>query len=374
MPEPHPPEIGSTIAVEKPQLNELLARLKSRGYQTIGPRVTEDNLVYASIDSLDDLPYGYITDQRPGYFRLHAAGHSHYFDAIPGAQSWKQFLFPPRRDLLKLRRSDGHWDVVPPEVQPVSYALIGVRACELAAIQIQDRIFIRPDFSDPTYHSLRSRLFILAVNCLHPASTCFCSSLGTGPGVRDGFDLALTELEDVFLLTIGSELGRDLLAGLTYESASAFLLNSAQHSLEQAALGMVRRLETQDLPDLILNQLDSSYWREVGARCLGCGNCTQVCPTCFCWDSVESMNLEGTETKRERVWDSCFNPGYSYLAGGNTRPSIASRYRQWLSHKLATWKQQYGTLGCVGCGRCITWCPAAIDLTQEVETLHKEAR
>ncbi len=373
MPSEHRPEIGSTLAIEKSLLNTLLARLKERGYQPVGPHVKNESLVYEPIESLDDLPYGYITEQAPGHFRLVSTGQARYFDAIPGAQSWKQFLFPPRIDMLKLRKVNSHWEMIPPETQHASYALIGVRACELAAIQIQDRAFIRPDFSDPTYHSRRGRIFILAVNCMHPAGTCFCSSMDSGPRVKDGYDLALTELEDVFLLTVGSELGRDMLERLKFEAASAFLLSSADHSLEQAASQMGRKLETDDLPDLMINNLDHPHWREVGQRCLSCGNCTQVCPTCFCWDAVESMNLEGTETHRERVWDSCFNPGYSYLAGGNTRPSISSRYRQWLSHKLGTWKQQYGTLGCVGCGRCITWCPAGIDLTEEVEMLRKEA-
>lgn len=232
---------------------------------------------------------------------------------------------------------------------------------------------MREDFTDPIYRNRRERVFILSVDCLHPAGNCFCISMGTGPRVKKGFDLNLTELDDIFLLTIGSELARGLIIDLTYENASAFMLSTADHRIEHAALEMGRTLETSDLPDLILNNLDHPQWEEISKRCLSCANCTQVCPTCFCWDAVDQMSLNGKETRRERVWDSCFNLGYSYLAGGNTRPTIQSRYRQWLSHKLGTWQQQYGTLGCVGCGRCITWCPAGIDLTVEVPMLRKEA-
>jgi ferredoxin len=207
---------------------------------------------------------------------------------------------------------------------------------------------------------------------MHPGATCFCGSLGTGPRVNRGYDLNLTELDDCFLLDIGSELGRSVISNLPYEAASGFRINAAERALELSGQEMGRELDTSDLPDLILDNLENPHWKKTAERCLSCANCTQVCPTCFCWDVVDTISLDGNETKRERVWDSCFNPGYSYQAGGNARPTIQSRYRQWLSHKLGSWKQQYGTLGCVGCGRCITWCPAGIDMTAEVRALREE--
>jgi len=370
----HRPEIGSTIVIEKVALNAILSRLREKGYETIGPRVKNDTLIYAPIEGVDDLPRGYISEQEAAYFRLTYTGHSRYFDAIPGAQSWKQFLFPPRTEIFALRKANNRWEASTPETKTPAYAFIGVRACELAAIQIQDKAFLRSDFNDPIYRARRERVFILTVDCMYPAGTCFCVSMGTGPRAKDGFDLSLTELEDVFLLTIGSEVARNLLEEIPFELASAFLLRNAEQGLERAASQMGRKLDISNLPDLILNNLDHPHWQEVGSRCLSCTNCTQVCPTCFCWDATDEMSLDGKETHRERVWDSCFNPGYSYQAGGNTRPTIRSRYRQWLSHKLGTWKQQYGTLGCVGCGRCITWCPAEIDLTKEIPMLQEEAR
>lgn len=367
-------EPGTTIAIQKPVFNSLIKKLQEQGYEVIGPHVENETLVYTPIHSLEDLPRGYITEQEAGHFRLIYSGHTRYFDVIPGAQSWKQFLFPSRTELFKLHKPNGKWEMKQPEMDTPAYAFIGVRGCELAAIQIQDNAFIRPDFTDPIYRARREKAFLLAVNCLHPSGTCFCASMGTGPRVEEGADLILTELEDVFLLKIGSELGRNILSGLPIESASAFLLNAANRGMERAALQMGRSMETEDLPDLILNNLDNLYWRNIGERCLSCANCTQVCPTCFCWDTLDTMSLDGKETSRKRVWDSCFNPGYSYQAGGNTRPTLHSRYRQWLSHKLGTWKIQYGTLGCTGCGRCITWCPAAIDITAEVAALRKETR
>lgn len=365
-------ELDSTVAIHKQDFNLLLKKLQGMGYEVIGPRVDNQTLIYDEIQTLDDLPRGYISEQEAGHFRLIHTGHSRYFDIIPGAQSWKQFLFPPHVELFELCKSAGQWEMKNSEEPAPAYAFIGVRGCELAAIQIQDTAFIREDFTDPFYRARRERTFLLAVNCAHPAGTCFCASMSTGPKVEAGADLILTELEDFFLLKIGSELGRNILNGLPVESASAFLLKSATTELEQAAEKMGRVLDTSDLPDLLIENLDNPHWQKINERCLSCTNCTQVCPTCFCWDTTDTMSLDGTETKRERIWDSCFNPGYSYQAGGNTRPTIHSRYRQWLSHKLGTWKIQYGTLGCTGCGRCITWCPAGIDMTEEVAALRKE--
>ncbi len=368
------PATGSTILIQKPDLNAILRGLQEAGYQTVGPRVKNDTLVYEPIEALDELPQGYETEQNAGEFRLIKAGHSHYFNFIPGAHSWKQYLFPPSVELFEMRKDGKSWQMHEEPAETPKYAFIGVRACELAAIQIQDSIFMRPDFTDPIYKSRRERVFILSVNCLHPDHTCFCTSLGTGPEVKGGFDLNLTELDDVFVVTVGSEVARGLLADIAYEEANSFVLSSASREMERAAQSMGRSLDTRDLPDLLLSNLDHPHWDEVAKRCLSCTNCTQVCPTCFCWDATDQMSLDGKTTSRTRVWDSCFNPGYSYQAGGNTRPTISSRYRQWLSHKLGTWKQQYGMLGCVGCGRCITWCPAKIDLTEEIPALRKEAR
>jgi ferredoxin len=198
--------------------------------------------------------------------------------------------------------------------------------------------------------------------------------MGTGPRHQTGFDLCLTELDDQFLLEIGSELGLSLIARRTYELPSAFVQTAANQAIEQAKGWMGRKMEISDLPDLLTGNLDAERWSEVAKRCLSCGNCTQVCPTCFCWDATDQVDVLGKSTSRERVWDTCFNPNYSTVFGGNTRPNIRSRYRQWLTHKMATWKGQFNVLGCVGCGRCITWCPVGIDITEEVAAIRKEVK
>lgn len=370
-----PLKVGVTVAIAKETLNQILANLRREGYQTIGPRSSDQTIVYDEIEHLEDLPRGYLSEQKAGYYRLFQTGHPRYFDITPGAQSWKQYLFPPISEILHLCKNGAHWEVQPFSPETSSFAFIGVRPCELAAVLIQDRIFIRENWEDPLYAARRESLFLLVVNCLHPGDTCFCDSMGTGPEAISGFDLALTELEEVFLVKVGSEKGRAILSGLEYRPATTAEQEEARAGFEQARQYMGRQVpEVESLPALLLSHLDAQRWQEVAQRCLSCTNCTMVCPTCFCWEAHDSSDLSGLKARRERLWDSCFNPDYSYVAGGNSRPSVLGRYRQWLIHKFATWKSQFGTFGCVGCGRCITWCPAGIDITEELAAIREEAK
>lgn len=369
-------EIGSTLAISKGVLEDILINLRNQGYEPVGPVIKDGSVVYSQISSMQDLPKGFTSQQDAGYYRLIQTGSDDYFSLTPGPHTWKQFFFPPRSELSVLRRDTQHlnrWVVEARQVRPPAYAFIGVRPCELAAIQIQDRVFLREDVKDPIYRNRRERAFILVANCTSPSGTCFCASMGNGPKVTEGFDLALTELEDVFLIEIGSEVGRMVVANLALEPASAFLIQAAQRRWDAAQAQMGRSLtNVQGISDKLLNRLDHPHYDDIAERCISCGNCTQVCPTCFCWDVQEVNQLDGQVVRRERVWDSCFNPEYSYVFGGNSRPSTRVRYRQWITHKLASWKQQFDTLGCVGCGRCITWCPAKIDITVEAQALVKE--
>ena len=146
-------------------------------------------------------------------------------------------------------------------------------------------------------------------------------------------------------------------------------LAAAAASVDRAAQQMGRAMDTHDIRDLLLDNLDHPRWDAVASRCLSCANCTLVCPTCFCSAVEDTTDLSGEEAERARVWDSCFSVDYSYIHGGSVRQSGRSRYRQWMTHKLGTWFDQFGTSGCVGCGRCITWCPVGIDITEEVAAI-----
>ena len=256
-----------------------------------------------------------------------------------------------------------------PDEDPPRYAFLGVRACELAAIAVQDRVFLKGPYVDPVYQARRDAAFIIAVNCTQAASTCFCTSMNTGPKCSAGFDLALTEIDGGFLIECGSVAGAAVLRSLDTEDAGSRHHDLATNAQQQAVDQISKTLDTGGIRELLLGNLEHPQWDEVANRCLSCTNCTMVCPTCFCSTVKDVTDLTGDHVDRERQWDSCFNIDFSYMNGGVVRNSVKSRYRQWLTHKLASWHDQFGESGCVGCGRCLTWCPPGIDLTQEVAAI-----
>jgi formate hydrogenlyase subunit 6/NADH:ubiquinone oxidoreductase subunit I len=352
------------------ELQALIDALIARGYAVVGPTVQQEAIVYDRIARVEDLPRGWTDEQQPGHYRLARRGDNACFGYVVGPHSWKKYLFPPLTALLRTQQTAEGWNFeIPPDDSP-PLALLGVRACELAALAIQDRVFMGGDHVDPIYAERRRRLFIVAVNCVQAAATCFCVSMSTGPRCRSGFDLALTELDSGFIVEPGSDGGRELLAALSCRRPTADELAAADARRQQAT----RQTRTMDagVHDLLLANLQHPRWASVADRCLSCANCTMVCPTCFCSSVEEISDLTGDNVERRRHWDSCFNLDFSYISGGAVRPQIRARYRQWLTHKLATWIDQFGTSGCVGCGRCITWCPVGIDLTEEVAAIRED--
>jgi Fe-S-cluster-containing hydrogenase component 2 len=197
--------------------------------------------------------------------------------------------------------------------------------------------------------------------------------MGSGPSAEQGFDLALTEMLDGaghgFVARAGSDRGEELLTALGGGEASAEQLRGAREAVAAATDSMGRSLAVGPVRQALEEGLELPHWERVAQRCLSCANCTQVCPTCFCTTVDDVTDLAGVEAERVRTWDSCFNVSFSYIHGGSVRTSAAARYRQWLTHKLGTWWEQFGESGCVGCGRCIAWCPVGIDLTQEAGAL-----
>jgi ferredoxin len=259
------------------------------------------------------------------------------------------------------------FQVEEPASQPI--AVLGVRPCDLAALYLNDQHFLQQQYPDPHYLAQRQQLLLIAVNCTHPADTCFCASTGDGPRAHFGYDLALTELEEGFVVEIHSDVGKQLAQQLALQEVTTHQLQQVDVAMKQATENQQRQLPSRDLNKTLFDNLDHSQWADVGERCLSCGNCTAVCPTCFCHQEDEVSDIQGKVSNHYREWDSCFTQGHSYIHGITIRPDTPKRYRQWLTHKLGSWHDQYGRSGCVGCGRCITWCPVGIDITQEVAAI-----
>jgi len=361
------------VVVQPEALDALIGALRRRGYTVVGPTLRDGAIVYEELESGDELPVGWTDRQEAGTYRLERRADEARFGYAVGPHSWKRFLFPPRIRLWQARRNgDGAIDIAeePPDERPLAF--VGVRACDLHAIAIQDRVLLGGRFVDRDYASRREGTFVVAVNCFEPGGTCFCVSMGTGPRAESGFDIALTEIldgEHRLLAETGSELGAEVLAELPTRPAVERDVDAAEEAVAGAAARMGRTMEAGDLRDLLADNLEHPRWDDVADRCLTCGNCVLVCPTCFCSTVEDHTDLTGDLAERWRTWDTCFSVDHSYIHGGSVRPDNRSRYRQWMTHKLGTWHDQFGTSGCVGCGRCITWCPVGIDITEEVAAI-----
>ena len=362
-----------TAVLAPETLETLVGALRARGYRVVGPTVRDGAVVLDELESAGELPIGWVDRQEAGEYRLERRSDDARFGFSVGPHSPKQLLFPPHVRLWRARRADGEAPVVEEEeVDERPLALVGARACELRAIAVQDRVFLGGRYADRDYAQRREGLLVVAVDCHEPGGTCFCDSMGTGPAADGGFDLRLTELlegEHRLLARAGSEVGAELLGELPSRPATAEDEAAAERSLERAAAKMGRQLDPDGLRDPLARNLEHPRWDDVASRCLSCTNCTLVCPTCFCSSVEDANDLADGSAERHRVWDSCFTLDHSYIHGGSVRATGRSRYRQWLTHKLGTWHDQFGTSGCVGCGRCITWCPVGIDLTEEVAAI-----
>jgi len=356
-------------------IQALLEELASSGFSVIGPTVKDDAILLGEITHIDALPSGWIARQSPGQYRLQKDGQA-YFDHVVGPQNWKKVLFPTPQTIWKADKGKRNsLNITEPPLPTEKLALFGVRGCDLAALDILDRVFGGENFQDPRYVARRKNAFIVAVNCRRAAQTCFCTSMNTGPEVKEGFDLVLTEIIEkdrhVFLVETGSNSGKQVANRLPLQEAGQDDIQAAREIIERTTETITRQLDTSDLHDMLMSHLDDEIWEDVGERCLSCANCTLVCPTCFCSTVEDVTDLTGDHAERRQLWDSCFTLDFSYIHGGSVRTSIKSRYRQWMTHKLASWVDQFGTMGCVGCGRCITWCPVGIDIIEEVQKIRE---
>jgi ferredoxin len=355
-------------------LQRLIDVLAEAGHDVIGPTERQHAIVLDSIRHVDQLPWGRADVQQPASYRLRPGPANRAFGFTVGPGSWKRYLFPPQAAIAGARLDDEGWHFEPLDLDLPRYAFLGVRACDLAAIEIQDRVFLGGPYVDPIYQRLREQTFVVVVECATTAATCFCDAMGCGPRCGDGFDLALTELEEGYLLQSGSDAGAAVAEQLPLVAATAAQQRAAEEQMAATEASLDKSFDAEGVPELLMRNLDHPQWQRVAQRCLSCTNCTMVCPTCFCSTVEEVPGFPEPRIERVRRWDSCFNPEFSYTCGGTARPNIRSRYRQWLTHKLATWHEQFDTSGCVGCGRCITWCPVGIDLTEEVEQIRQSER
>ncbi|MCC6145876.1 MAG: 4Fe-4S dicluster domain-containing protein [Candidatus Hydrogenedentes bacterium] len=365
------------LVVERVALDALLDAIRRRGYKLIGPRVRGQAVIFDAINDSRDLPIGVTVDTAGGEYQLVHTDSPAVFSCVTGPQGLKKHFYPARKLLWRAKGSSSDFRIETEPDAPVPCAFIGVRPCDLAALHIQDKIFMEGAHVDPTYRARREQVFIVAVNCAQPAATCFCGSMGTGPRAEKPFDLAVTEVIEgeahYFCVETGSQQGVDVLRSIPHREPVAREVVASEQVIAAARQQMGREMNTRGIQDLLYRNAEHPQWEGIARRCLGCANCTLVCPTCFCSTVEDVTNLSGDTAERYRVWDSCYTMDFSYIHGGSVRKSGSARYRHWITHKLASWHDQFGVSGCVGCGRCIAWCPVGIDLTEEIAALRSRA-
>ncbi|WP_288129801.1 4Fe-4S dicluster domain-containing protein [Microbulbifer sp.] len=369
------------FVLQAEHLEFLIQVIRGEGYQVMGPVVRSGAIVYDAISSANDLPRGWSDEQEKGYYRVNQTDSGAYFGYAVGADSWKPLLQLPRRKVWEAHRQNNTLDIIEILDEPPARAFLGVRSCDLHAIAIQDRVFADDQFRNESYAHRRDKVLIVAVNCTTPAATCFCTTMNTGPEVTTATDLAMTEIinekEHYFLIRSESYIGKKILKQLPLTPPAERHLDAEERALQSAVQKMQkgpRNFDSSDVKDLLYRNYESPVWDQVAERCLSCANCTMACPTCFCSTVEDTTDLTGDHAERWERWDSCFTGDFSYITGGAVRADTRSRYRQWITHKLATWHDQFDSSGCVGCGRCITWCPVGIDITEEVQRLQELER
>ncbi len=371
-------EIGDFLILEKKDFGKLLDALREKNYQVVAPTLRDGAIIYDEITSANELPEGWMDEQEAGFYRIKPRADKALFGYAVGPHSWKKFLHPPNVRLWQAERNENVFEIKKEEKDTPRFAFIGVRSCELHAIAIQDKVFIGERFTDSVYQARREEIFTVAINCGQAGGTCFCVSMKTGPKAEFGYDIVLTEVLETdrhyFVAEAGTEKGADVLNQITYQKASESEIQTAENIVAKTAANMGREMDTEGIKDLLYRNLENPRWDEVADRCLTCANCTMVCPTCFCTTIEDTTDLSGDNAERWRRWDSCFTLDFSYIHGGSVRASAKSRYRQWMTHKLASWIDQFDTSGCVGCGRCLTWCPVGIDITEEVRAIRESEK
>lgn len=327
------------LVLEKTKLNNVLHILKSE-YQVVVPSKVEGTSAFMEYQDNTEVVLDGNTALSPKGMFFPQTEKMYRFKIV---QNWVEIENLPEEKEKKL--------------------LFGVRSCDLKSLDCLDQVFLTKGFVDNFYKGKRDHIATIALNCTEPGPACFCASMGVDPQKAEGADVQAYDLGDSIGFEAVSEEGHKIVelikSQLTEQQAvpppvGAFYLNP----------------EVTGLPEKLKGMFDAPLWQEIARKCLNCGACTYVCPTCHCFDI--SQDVRGEEGTKYRCWDSCMFGEYTQMAGGhNPRPGKKERVRNRFMHKLSYFPERYNMLLCTGCGRCISVCPVHMDITSIMKQIRE---
>jgi len=322
-----------TYILKKKKINQVLKGW-FKNYDVYAPQKVEDYSQFFRLTSADDL----------------VLNEPHNTRFPP-----KALFLPQSESLLKYDRKINQLKEAIPTPKP--RIIFGIRPCDAYAVTLLDTVFNTEEYSDPYWKTRRDATIIIGLGCSEPCQTCFCTTTGQGPFNPEGLDALMTELEDSYSIETFTEKGEKLFSDLLLASESQ--QRKAQEIQKKAVESMTPAFDTTNLKHNLDQIFDSDYWATISESCLGCGVCTFLCPTCFCFDIVDEVQ----RNERVRNWDTCMFRIYSQEASGhNPRPTRKERTRQRIMHKYSYWIDHIGEIGCTGCGRCVRFCPVGLDI------------
>lgn len=336
------------FVLDKKDLNSFVKKIAKK-YEVVGPVRKGKKYTFEKISSVEEMSLDYDTTILPP----------------------KKLLLPPKEKLFSFSIEDGVVKIKE-EKEERKTVLFAVHPCDVNAILLLDKV-MEKDFLDPYYFGKRRGMVLIAMNCTQPRENCFCTSFDTGPELKVGYDLLLSDLGKKYLVEVGTEDGEKLVKGAKLRNAKKEDMKEKKKRINIVKRKIRKAIEIENLEKYLKKNFDHEKWGELKEKCLFCGSCTLVCPTCFCYN-VTDFNSHTLRTgERIRNWDSCLTLEFAEVAlGGNFRKERDARIKQRIYHKLDYFKEQFDSLGCVGCGRCIDACVMEIDITEVISAIRSE--
>lgn len=290
-----------------------------------------------------------------------------YLDFLNSRNSPKEFFFPQTENIVEF---EGIIDKRVPEPENIEIKkriILGMRPCDIKSILILDKLFINEDYVDNYYKRLRDNTLIFGFGCNKPRTTCFCTSLESGPFFKEGSDGFITDIGDKFIIEGITEGGKKLIEKL--ENADEDMVKAKGEIEKNANDTVPSSVKVEKIPQKLREMFEHPIWEEISERCLGCGVCTYLCPTCHCFDIQDEVIDE--RGRRVKNWDSCMFPIFTLHGSGHQpREFRYQRMRQRIMHKFNYYEENFGVIACCGCGRCITQCPVNIDVREIIDLIN----